>query len=232
MSLSHPTGTLVLEPSEPGAASTAPALAHTYGRGASVSDRTCSIEGCAKRVNCRGLCSTHYQRWRKHGDPLCGPSGTPYGAPLAFIDQAVASATDECIPWPYARTGSGYGKVNVRGTLHNAHRLVLERAAGAPPCPGMAAAHAPLICHNRLCVNPRHLRWATPAENHADKVPDGTHHRGERQGASKLTTAQAVAVLNDPKTGAAFAAELGVSKSAISNIRRGRTWAWLEADHG
>ncbi len=230
MSLSHPVDRLTLEPSEPGAASTAPALAHTCERGASVSDATCSIEGCAKRVNCRGLCSTHYHRWRKHGDPHQGP-GTPYGAPMAFIEQAVASSTDQCIIWPYARTGSGYGKVNVRGTLHNAHRLVLERAVGTPPCPGMAAAHAPLVCHNRLCVNPRHLRWATTAENHADKVPDGTHHRGERQGASKLTTAQVLAIRTDRRPIDAISKDYGISARYVYEIRAGRTWTWLEPDH-
>lgn len=35
----------------------------------------CSIEGCEKSVRGHGWCSTHYARWRKHGDPL----KTPYG---------------------------------------------------------------------------------------------------------------------------------------------------------
>ncbi len=229
MSLSHPAGTLVEEPSEPGAASTAPALAHTCFGGASVSDRTCSIEGCAKAHYARDMCSTHYKRWKAHGDPGIGPTGTPYGAPLAFIQQAVASATDRCIVWPYARTGKGYGKLYVGGKLHGAHRLALELAAGPPPARGMTAAHAPSICHNRLCVNPRHLRWATQAENHADKVEDGTHNRGERQHASKLTTADVLAIYVDRRRGRGvqMAAEYGVTPAAISGIRRGRTWSWL-----
>jgi hypothetical protein len=32
----------------------------------------CTIEGCAKTVECRGLCPMHYQRWRQTGDP--GPA--------------------------------------------------------------------------------------------------------------------------------------------------------------
>lgn len=31
--------------------------------------RTCTIDGCTRPVKCRGLCPTHYQRFRVHGDP-------------------------------------------------------------------------------------------------------------------------------------------------------------------
>lgn len=30
---------------------------------------TCSIEGCERPSRKRGWCSTHYTRWRRHGDP-------------------------------------------------------------------------------------------------------------------------------------------------------------------
>lgn len=34
-----------------------------------MSDRTCTIESCGGRIQARGWCSKHYDRWRKHGDP-------------------------------------------------------------------------------------------------------------------------------------------------------------------
>lgn len=35
-------------------------------------NRTCSVEGCAKKVKSRGWCSAHYERWRTGGDVYAG----------------------------------------------------------------------------------------------------------------------------------------------------------------
>ncbi len=40
-----------------------------------MSDRTCSIEGCASAVKARGWCNAHYLRWAAHGDPEAVPAG-------------------------------------------------------------------------------------------------------------------------------------------------------------
>jgi hypothetical protein len=136
-------------------------------------DRTCSIEGCVKPARTRGWCGAHYRRWSLHGDPLAGR--TPDGEALRFVEYAVAAEATECIPWPYATNIHGYGVVRRDGRLIHAHRLALQLASGITPHRDMDAAHAPLICHNRICINPKHLRWATRSENLADKALDGTH---------------------------------------------------------
>lgn len=91
-----------------------------------------------------------------------------------FCVWAAKQVTDECIEWPYSLTPNGYTRTVYNGVRTSAHRVTLELAGGPPPTPEHFAAHAPLICHNPKCVNPRHLRWATPKENVHDKAIDGT----------------------------------------------------------
>jgi 5-methylcytosine-specific restriction endonuclease McrA len=45
--------------------------------------RTCVIHDCDRKVNARGWCAAHYQRWAKYGDPLSGPPfRKPRGVPF------------------------------------------------------------------------------------------------------------------------------------------------------
>lgn len=32
-------------------------------------ERSCTIDGCTRKLRARGWCATHHQRWRMHGDP-------------------------------------------------------------------------------------------------------------------------------------------------------------------
>lgn len=133
---------------------------------------TCTVVACPRPAYKRQLCRAHHQRLMRHGDPLGGRIG-PHET-RAFLARAAEHQGDDCLLWPYAKGTAGYGQTNINGTPMSAHRAVLILATGEPPYPDMQAAHAPLVCHNRLCVNPRHLRWATRIENMADKVLDGT----------------------------------------------------------
>lgn len=110
--------------------------------------------------------------------------------------------------------------------MMNAHRAALIIHCGAPPSDEMHAAHAPLICHNRRCVNPRHLRWATPSSNMRDRDIDGTTFiaTGERQGASKLTEQDVAGIRASNKPQKELAELYGVSKQQISKIVRRERW--------
>ncbi|WP_273280920.1 hypothetical protein [Pseudooceanicola atlanticus] len=184
--------------------------------------KTCSVDGCSGQHLARGFCKPHYERFRRHGDPL-GGRVTP-GKPMAFLEKAARSSTDDCIPWPFSVDGGGYGKITVDSRLVGAPSETLRRAGQAQPSPSHLAAHAPGICHNPACINPRHLRWATPAENMADRMIDGTSNHGERHGNSILTDHQVAVIKRDIRHPSEIANDLGVSEATIRDVLAGRTW--------
>jgi hypothetical protein len=117
------------------------------------------------------------------------------------------------------------GKLRARRKVH---RLVLEAFVG--PCPeGMVTRHYPDRdqTNNRLA----NLSWATETVNQQDRVEHGTHMRGERNNKTILTEEQAreiLAIKNWPRGSiVAKAQEYRISPSAISNLIRGKSWAWL-----
>ena len=187
--------------------------------------KTCSVENCNAGAKGRGLCSKHYQRMQRHGS--ADTVLTNAGSPKEFAFRASQSKSFECIPWPYSKSVKGYGQIRLRNRLYNAHRYVLLITHGEPPLSGMHAAHDPTHCTSRLCVNPRHLRWATASENSADRNISGTMTRGEEVAVSKLTEKNVLSIRADNRLQRDIADEYGVTQQAISRIKRGEDWAWL-----
>jgi hypothetical protein len=185
--------------------------------------KVCSVEGCETKVYGKGLCSRHWQRWRKHGDPLGG--GTEIGAAQKFLQSIFTHFVDECIPWPFARYPDGRGMVNWEGRISKVHQIVCERFNGRRPSPKHDAAHSCGKGHLG-CVNGYHLRWATRKENHADKIVHGTSYHGERCRTAKLTEADVRAIRDlVPVRGQyAVAEEFGIDQSTVSNIITGKAW--------
>ena len=188
--------------------------------------RLCSIPGCGKNHFGRGYCNAHYLRLRKHGDPLGGR--TAPGSCLEWINIHLDHEGDGCLKWPYADDGKGYGVANVDGRQQYAHRIICERVYGAPPTELHEVAHS---CGRGQfgCVNPKHLRWATRAENHADKLQHGTHNRGERCPTVRITEDQArqILALKGVMMQKDIAAMFGVTFGHVSSIHRGKRWGWL-----
>lgn len=131
---------------------------------------------------------------------------------------------------------TGYLTVIVGGKSRRVHRLVLEAFVG--PCPDrMQACHWNDIPDDNRIEN---LRWDTRDANFADQRRNASNkprrsrqtHGGFGRGAahihSKLTEAQALAILNeDRRSNRVLAKELGVSPSTVAQIRTGRKWACL-----
>ena len=133
-----------------------------------------------------------------------------------------------CIEWHADNDPTQYGpRLSLRCATVTASRYALILATGVNPA-GMDSAHGP--CHNRRCVNPLHLRWATRAENLADRVRDGTVNHGERQGSAKLRSADVRVIrrrVADGETQTGVAAEFGICQPHVSRIVRRLDWAHL-----
>jgi hypothetical protein len=121
--------------------------------------------------------------------------------------------------------GNGYLRFNARGTQRSIHRCVLEAFVG--PCPeGYHGAHGDGDKTNNRLTN---LRWASPAENAADKVSHGTMFSpaGEKNPNAIVTAAQVLDVVARVRAGEtqrSIARELGVMPQLINSIMRGKAW--------
>lgn len=186
----------------------------------------CKVGDCNKPLVARGLCSAHYNRWRRYGNALAGGAcQATNGEPLEFLKRSIIEPGDACIIWPFSKFVSGHGQIKYGGINYRAHRLAWELYHGRKMASDKHAAHAPLVCHNPSCVNPLHIREATAGENSADKVIDGTANAGERHPNAKLCENDVVAIREIfNKTDGEIADAFGVSRSTINAVRCGRTW--------
>lgn len=185
---------------------------------------TCDQDDCNDDVVARGWCSLHYDRWRRHGDPQGGGRRkTALGEAKRWFEEHVVLQTDDCIIWPYSKLPRGYG------TLGKEYVHVLSCIYGHGSRPkGYEAAHGP--CNQASCMNPRHLRWATVSENRQDKYRDGTVNSGTRNGGSKLTADQVLAIRAAVVGGQvqrAVSIKYGISNQQVSRIITRKKWSHL-----
>lgn len=124
-----------------------------------------------------------------------------------------------CLLWTGVMNRGGYGRLGWQGRNHSAHRLAYELAIGSIP-EGMKVLHS---CNAPSCINPDHLLLGTNAE----KVKMARMAKGQRNGASKLTAEQVLAIRAAQGPQREIAAKFLVSHQNVGRIRRRQTWTHI-----
>lgn len=139
-----------------------------------------------------------------------------------------------CIEFQGSLDHHGYGQIagkraDGKFTVIKAHRKAWEDANGPIP-PGKWICHK---CDNRACINVNHLYLGTPKDNSRDSKERSVNlgaPLGERHGRSKLTEAQVREIkrmIADGMTLAKIARLVNVTHAAISRIKHGSSWSWV-----
>jgi hypothetical protein len=116
---------------------------------------------------------------------------------------------------------------NGRPVAVRRHTLVAETYHGPKPA-GKQVRH---LDGNPANDHYKNLRWGTMQENCNDTVRHGRTTRGKRNSQAKITEQQAREIkqrLRAGESGSELAVEFNLSQPAVSNIKTGATWSWLE----
>lgn len=194
----------------------------------------CQIEDCNKVICALGYCSMHYGRLIRRGNVniiLTNKDRLPkYNSLNEYINKSYKINTKtNCWEWNKSFKSEGYGNAWWNNKHEIAHRLSWTCYVGEIP-QGLNVLHK---CDNRKCINPKHLFLGTILDNNRDRKNKGRNANtfGERNPFSKLTEKQVMDILTrlrKKERGSSIAKLYNVSKHAISKIKTGKNWAYLQ----
>lgn len=131
-----------------------------------------------------------------------------------------------CWLWDGPLNPTGYGIFFRKPFPKPAHRVSYLVFKGDIE-EGLCICHK---CDTPMCVNPDHLFKGTLLDNMRDRAAK-KRYLGEWNGRSKLTLAQVLEIKENPGVmNVTFARRFGVTKHAIIDIRKGRTWTHLNEE--
>lgn len=160
----------------------------------------------------------------------------PLGDTLAvrFAAKHLPADVSGCMIWTAFRNPRGYGMIRNGSRMALAHRVAWVLHHESPIEGTLNVLHT---CDTPACVNPDHLYLGTNADNIRDKVERGRSRfrHPERQGEKHplaILSNREVSKIRSRFTGRRgeqkeLAAEFGVSRATICNIKKGKSWNHL-----
>ena len=152
--------------------------------------------------------------------------------PLSPLDRARMSATqiilskskpqrNGCRLWTGPVDKWGYGRITFNGNSRGVHRIIYAEKFGLSLKESDIIRHT---CDTPSCVNVEHLLMGSHADNVRDRCARGRSAVGHKNGRSKLTEAQAVAIFDDRRVHRIIALEYGVDPRVVGRIKGGLSW--------
>lgn len=154
--------------------------------------------------------------------------------------------TTNCWLWGGKPDVYGYGRIYIDGTKHKAHRFSWIVANNSPIPQNMQILHDCPGGDNPLCVNPKHLRLGTNADNMRDRKRKGRYAtgnahplrknpekaaRGEEHAKTSFTNKDIIEIRKMYDTGKYSHPQLGkmfkCSHSTIGRIVNRKVWAHI-----
>lgn len=139
---------------------------------------------------------------------------------IKYIAKERPELIKNCWSWIGREDEGGYGKY-ADMTAHRIMYIITRRRIPYN-------LHVRHLCHNKLCVNPFHLRSGTAWQNVQDSLKDGTYTIGEKNGNAVLTE-DIINIIYDlylsgNETTISIAAKYGLDCTTVGDILRGRSW--------
>lgn len=190
-----------------------------------ISKKGCSVEGCNTKRKGKGFCAKHLWRFQQNGSPFVVRKNYGEGdtAALRFWSRVALTADPErCWEWQGNTTGYGYGNLKVNGRQVDTHQAAWYFTYGE-----FSKKWILHSCDNPRCVNPRHLREGTPADNTKDMIDRLRGYMGERHYKTDFSAADVLKLRERMALGesdAKLAKEFNTARCTMNAIRHRRNW--------
>lgn len=159
------------------------------------------------RKLCRPCYARHYNSGTLNQFPVIGPRD---------VFESRIDKSGKCWLWSGTKNQAGYGIFLLPGEIPvRAHRYAYEFFVGRIPR-GKIVMHT---CDNPPCVNPKHLRIGTRADNNRDTKIKRRHRYGKDNHVTVIPDSDVLKIRERKEPQAVLATLYGVHQSTICRIR-------------